>query len=103
MVHDKDSEKRNALHYAAKGGNLDVFREIEIFFKGHLCETTGDERTVLHIACINNRTSICEYICKNKSYKSIINSTGEFRGWTTAHYVAVEERHDGTEETLIRT
>lgn len=103
MVHDKDSEKRNALYYAAKGGNLDVFREIEIFFKGHLCETTGDERTVLHIACINNRTGICEYICKNKSYKSIINCTGEFRGWTAAHYVALEERHDGTEETLIRT
>lgn len=70
MVHDKDSEKRNALHYAAKGGNLDVFREIEIFFKGHLCETTGDERTVLHIACINNRTSICEYICKKNHTKA---------------------------------
>lgn len=91
---------KKGMHYIML---LNVFREIEIFFKGHLCETTGDERTVLHIACINNRTGICEYICKNKSYKSIINSTGEFRGWTAAHYVALEERHDGTEETLIRT
>lgn len=40
---------------------------------------------------------------KKKSYKNIINSVGEFRGWTAAHYVAIEERHDGTEETLIRT
>lgn len=103
MVHDKDEEDWNALHYAAKGGNLGVFQEIERFFKGRLCETTGDERTVLHIACINNRIDICDYICKKESYKDIINSTGEFRGWTAAHYVAVEERHDGTEETLIRT
>lgn len=103
MVHDKDEDGWNALHYAAKGGNLGVFEEIESFFKGRLCETTCDERTVLHIACINNRTNICDYICKKKLYTSIINSTSEFRGLTAAHYVAVEERHDGTEETLIRT
>lgn len=103
MVHDKDEDGWNALHYAAKGGNLGVFKEIESFFKGRLCETTGDERTVLHIACINNRIDICNYICKKESYKNIINSTGERRGWTAAHYVAVEERRDGTEETLICT
>lgn len=103
MVHDKDEEDWNTLHYAAKGGNLGIFKKIERFFKGRVCETTGDKRTVLHIACINNRTDICHYICNKESYKDIINSTGEFRGWTAAHYVAVEERHDGTEETLIRT
>lgn len=101
MVHDKDEEDWNALHYAAKGGNLGVFQKIEKFFKGRLCETTRDQRTVLHIACINNRTDICRYICNKESYKDIINSTGERRGWTAAHYVAVEERHDGTEKTLI--
>lgn len=103
MVNEKDDAGWNALHYAAKGGNLEVFREIENCFGGDLCETTRDERTVLHIACINNRTAICKYICNKKSYKSIINSTGERRGWTAAHYVAVEERQDGTEKTLIRT
>lgn len=103
MVHDKDEEDWNTLHYAAKGGNLGIFQEIERFFKGRLCETTCDERTVLHIACINNSTDICDYICKKESYKSIINSVGEFRGWTAAHYVAIQERHDGTEEILIRT
>lgn len=103
MVNEKDDEDWNALHYAAKGGNLRVFKEIEKSFAGDLRETTCDERTVLHIACINNRTDICRYICNKKSYKSIINSTGESRGWTAAHYVAVEERHDGTEEILIQT
>lgn len=62
MVHDKDEEDWNTLHYAAKGGNQGVFQEIERFFKGRLCETTCDDRTVLHIACINNRTDICDYI-----------------------------------------
>lgn len=32
MVHDKDEEDWNALHYAAKGGNLELFKEIETFF-----------------------------------------------------------------------
>lgn len=103
MVYDKDDEDWNTLHYAAKGGNLVVFKIIETFFNERLCETTRDERTVLHIACINNRVEICQYICNKKSYESIIKSTGEFREWTAAHYVAVEERHDGTEEILIRT
>lgn len=102
MVYDKDDEDWNTLHYAAKGGNLVVFKKIETFFNGRLCETTRDERTVLHIACINNRVEICQYICNQKQYKSIINSRGEFRDWTAAHYVAVEEKHDGTEKNLIR-
>lgn len=63
---------------------------------------TRDERTVLHIACIKNRVEICQYICNQKQYKSIINSRGEFRDWAAAHYVAIEERYDGTEKNLIR-
>lgn len=77
-------------------------KKIETFFKGLECKTTCDERTLLHIACINNRTEICKYICSKGSYKSIINSTGEFGGWTAAHYVAVEERQGGTEQNIIR-
>lgn len=102
MVHDKDDEDWNALHYAAKGGNLELFKEIETFFKGLECKTTCDQRTLLHIACINNRTEICKYICSIGSYKSIINSTGEFGGWTAAHCVALEERQGGTEQNIIR-
>lgn len=101
MVHDKDDEDWNVLHYAAKGGNLEIFKKMETFFEGRQCETTRDKRTVLHIACINNRVEICQYICNQKSYRAIINSTGEFRNWTAAHYVAVEERQDGTEKNLI--
>lgn len=104
IVYDKDEEDWNALHYAAKGGNLKLYKKVENFFKKrtHLCEITRDERTVLHIACINKSIEICKYICNEKSYEGIINSKGEFKDWTAAHYVAVEIKQDGTEEKLIR-
>lgn len=104
IIYDKDDEDWNALHYAAKGGNLRVFKEVESYFKSRkrLCELTRDERTVLHIACINNSTEICKYICNDKEYEGIIDSRGEFKNWTAAHYVAIEIKEDGKEEELIR-
>lgn len=104
IVYEKDKEEWNALHYAAKGGDLKLYKKVEIFFRNRarLCEITRDERTVLHIACINKRVKICKYICSEKSYEGIINSKGGFKDWTAAHYVAVEIKQDGTEENLIR-
>lgn len=104
IVNAKDEGDWNALHYAAKGGNLKLYKKVEIFFKNRarLCEITRDERTVLHIACINKSVKICKYICSEKSYEGIINSKGEFKDWTAAHYVAVEIKQDGSEEKLIR-
>lgn len=104
IIYDKDDEDWNALHYAAKGGNLNVFKEVEKFFerRTRLCELTHDERTVLHIACINKSTDICQYICNEKSYQRIIYSKGKLKGWTAAHYVAIEVKEDGKEEELIR-
>lgn len=77
---------------------------MEKFFKRRtrLCELTRDERTVLHIVCINKSTEICQYICDEKSYERIIYSKGEFKDWTAAHYVAVEIKEDEKEEELIR-
>lgn len=104
MLYETDDENWNALHYAAKGGNLKVYITVEKFYENsvRLSETTRDEKTVLHIACINKRTEICQYICGQESYKDIIDSRGSFKGWTAAHYIAVEIKQDGTEENLIR-
>lgn len=104
MLYETDDENWNALHYAAKGGNLKVYKTVEKFFENsaRLNETTCDEKTVLHIACINKRTEICQYICDQESYTDIINSRGSLKGWTAAHYIAVEIKQDGTEENLIR-
>lgn len=38
IIYDKDDEDWNALHYAAKGGNLNVFKEVEKYLKdAHVC------------------------------------------------------------------
>lgn len=63
--------------------------------------TTNDGKTVLHIACINNRVEICEYICSKEPYRHIINSQIKIKNWTAAHYVAVEIKKDGTEEKIM--
>lgn len=101
MVYDKDDEDWNMLYYVVKGGNLVVFKIIEMFFNECLCEIICDERIVLYIVCINNRVEICEYICNKKLYESIIKSMGEFREWMVVYYVVVEERYDGIEEIFI--
>lgn len=59
MVYDKDDEDWNMLYYVVKGGNLVVFKKIEMFFNECLCEIICDERIVLYIVCINNRVEIC--------------------------------------------
>lgn len=104
MLYETDDENWNALHYAAKGGNLKVYKTVEKFYENsaRLSETTCDEKTVLHIACINKRTEICQYICDQESYTGIINSKVSLKGWTAAHYTAVETKQDRTEEKLIQ-
>ena len=106
VLHDIDDEGWNALHSAAKGGNLKVFKMIEEALKSSdplefLCKETFNSKTVLHICCIHKNVEICRYICnKLKSVPQKLNkvTTGL---WTAAHYVAVEIQQNGTEEDLI--
>lgn len=66
IVFDKDDKDWNALHYAAKGGNLSVFQQVEKIFKqsARLYETTRDKKTVLRIASIYKNNDVSRYICK---------------------------------------
>ncbi|XP_022302949.2 uncharacterized protein LOC111110649 isoform X2 [Crassostrea virginica] len=106
VLHDRDDEGWNALHSAAKGGNLKVFKMIEEALKSSdplefLCKETVNSKTVLHICCIHKNVEICRYICnKLSSVPQKLNkvTTGL---WTAAHYVAVEIKQNGTEEDLI--
>ena len=106
ILHDVDDEGWNAFHYAAKGGNLMVFKMIEEALKSSdplevLCEETFYQETVLHICCIHKNVEICRYICnKLKSAPEIVNKPST-NLWTAAHYVAVEIKQDGSEEELI--
>lgn len=103
FLYDIDDEEWNALHYAAKGGNLELFKEMEISLGESKFATTDNGKTVLHIACINNQVNICRYICRpNSHYHKIINKKTKLKKWTAAHYVAVEIKEDGSEEKLIK-
>lgn len=102
FLYDIDDEEWNALHYAAKGGNLDLFKKMEEPLRESKFATTDNGKTVLHIACINNQVKICRYICSPDSeYHKIINKPTKLKKWTAAHYVAVEIKEDGSEEKLI--
>lgn len=103
IVNAKDEEDWNALHYAAKGGNLKLYKKVENFFRNRarLCEITRDERTVLHIACINKSTEICQHICNDDLYEYIIKVKCTLNDWTAAHYVAVEIDEGEADEELI--
>ena len=106
-MHDRDYEGWNALHYAAKGGNLNVFKMKEETLNSSdplkvLCKETSYYETVLHICCMHKSVDICRYICnKLKSAPEIVNKVST-NLWTAAHYVAVEIKQDGSEEELIR-
>lgn len=61
IIYEKDDEDWNVLYYVVKGGNLNVFKEVEKIFKRCicLCELICDERIVLYIVCINKSIEIC--------------------------------------------
>lgn len=107
LLDDIDDEGWTALHSAAKGGNLEVFKLIERTLASTdplecLVKETYNRKTVLHICCIHKHVEICKYICdKLKSTPHKINKVTR-KYWTAAHYVAVEIKQDGTEEKLIK-
>ena len=102
MLGDIDQDRWNALHFCAKGGNLDAFKFIE---SKNVCasdDKTKDGKTALHISCIHKHVGIAIYLCDElKSANKNINDLKTKTLWTAAHYVAVEIKQDGTEEKLF--
>ena len=104
MLGDIDHNRWNALHFCAKGGNLDAFKYIKyIKSKNIRDDGTIDSKTALHICCIHKHLKIAKYLCDEiNSQGKNINELKTKRWWTPAHYVAVEIKQDGSEEKLIR-
>lgn len=80
----------NALHYAAKGGNLIILKKLIEEGMNIGCLTT-DGKTILHIACIHKHPAICKYAVKNLP-KSLLNAKTNNNGITAIHYLAVEKK-----------
>lgn len=90
----------NALHYAAKGGDLIILKKLMKHGMDIGCLTT-DGKTILHIACINKHPEICEYAVKHL-HKNLLNAQTNNNGLTAAHYLAVETKEDGSETKILK-
>ncbi|XP_061179085.1 putative ankyrin repeat protein RF_0381 [Saccostrea echinata] len=113
IIFDVDKNGWNSLHFASKGGNLNVLKLIDKTLVPEsspqsLCMETHDGKTALHISCIHKHLDICEYLCSRFTIDEINVTTNDrgmqgfgYGGWNAAHYVAVEIKQDGSEEKLF--
>lgn len=108
LIPDKDALGWNALHFAAKGGNLDILEYLLNLKKEGMdigCKT-DDGKTLLHIACIHKKTEVCQFVLtefgKNENeYKELLNAKTTDNELTAAHYLAVEKKEDGSEKKIL--
>lgn len=75
----------NALHFAAKGGNLDIFRKLTV--EKEFCKRTHDQMNVLHIASKFGQNKLCEYILENEYFEDILHAKS-VQGKNACHYAA---------------
>lgn len=90
----------NALHYAAKGGNLIILRKLIENGMDIGC-LTKDGKTILHIACIHKHPNICNYAVKNLP-ENLLNVKTKKYGLAAVHYLAVEKKEDGSETKILK-
>lgn len=72
LLHAKNSEGWNSIQYAAKSGNIKVFKYLADMDVS--IENTSDQtgKNCLHTACEKGSIEICEYILKEKGNKTLI-------------------------------
>lgn len=95
----KDHLSWNALHYAAKGGSLDIL-EYLINNKLEIGCLTKDGKTILHVACIHKNLDISRYAVEHLSQK-LLNTVTNTTGLLACHYLAVETKGDGNEAKIL--
>lgn len=108
LVPNKDALGWNALHFAAKGGNLKILEyllNLKVEGMDISCKT-NDGKTLLHIACIHKTTKICKFVIdrflKDENLEEdLLNATTTNNGLTAAHYLAVEKKEDGSEREIL--
>lgn len=99
LLHCEDYLAWNALHYAAKGGSLEIF---EYLIENGLeigC-LTKDGKTILHVACIYKSLDISRYAVEHLSPK-LLNTVTNTTGLLACHYLAVETKEDGNEANIL--
>lgn len=107
LIPEKDKLGWNALHFAAKGGELNILECLLKIEGMEIDSKTHDGKTLLHIACIHKKTEICKFLIKqfgkNKDKcKELLNIKTTNNKLTAAHYLAVEKKEDGSEREILK-
>lgn len=95
----KDHLSWSALHYAAKGGSLEIL-EYLIENKLEIGCLTEDRKTILHVACIHKNLDISRYAVEHLSPK-LLDTATKPSGLLACHYLAVETKEDGNEAKIL--
>lgn len=87
LLHAKNSEGWNSIQYAAKSGNIKVFKylvEMSVSIE-NTAEQTG--KNCLHTACEKGSIEICKYILEEKKNKTLIMQRDKL-GQHVVHFAA---------------
>lgn len=99
LLHCEDHMNWTALHFAAKGGSLEIL-EYLLEKKLEIGCLTKDQKTILHVACIHKKLDICRYAVSHFSY-DLLNTRTNTSGLLASHYLAVEKKEGGNEEQIL--
>lgn len=99
LLHCEDHMNWNALHFAAKGGSLEILEYL--LEKGlKIGSLATDQKTILHVACIHKKLDICRYAVSHFSY-DLLNTRTNTSGLLASHYLAVEKKKGRNEEQIL--
>lgn len=99
LLHCKDKLNWNALHFAAKGGSLEILKYLLENGLG-IGSLTKDQKTILHVACIHKNLDISRYAAEHLS-PELLNTVTNTSGLLACHYLAVERKKDGSEAYIL--
>lgn len=99
LLHCKDKLNWNALHFAAKGGSLEILKYLLENDLG-IGSLTKDQKTILHVACIHKNLDISRYAVEHLS-PELLNTATNTSGLLACHYLAVETKKDGSEADIL--
>ena len=73
FLNDTSRQGKNACHYAAEGGFIDVL-ELLIEHNADAKATTKNGQNIFHIACIYNHLEMCRYISRLNQFHDLLTA-----------------------------
>lgn len=88
IIRDEDREGRTIVHYVARGGNIEILKDLlqKSDWVRLEVECQHNTRNILHIACLYGQKEMCRFIMSQFPY--MFHETDE-DGFHAVHYAAV--------------